>query len=516
MNLDEQRSPEIILEYFELLKWNKNGREVKISVETLDANEELWLIKQDLNRVQALAVEKRGFISSSQKEIDRIKPIISFAEQSLLSLREKIISTRRERLQYTETPPQSEVFEQFKKSEASTISPLKSGEILLQFILGIREDLRAIYLDIKQAIARLDFLVLLQYFLAILIVIVVCFSFSYLIDVVFYILLSAYTTWKFVSAFARHKKAQKQRYENAGITRQHQARQQRLQELESNLYELEQQYAKHEQYLNQQRLEEQRLSNQIRSAHSDLSNLEHRQDQQTENYQKAHEETIEQKRLLRLGRLSRLEKLTQEWLEKDIEFLTEEAMGKLNLGDLTSSEVGALKATPTKVLIGVTERTSPSLLIEDGTEGSPKSNEVSALLINSEEFKSEPTYSGKKRRYGVYEFLVIFLCPNFLSYYKCYFNFIRCKPVDDEYREYLYDSIVFTKVQEKSSINMKNSNDQKQVYSKRLIISTSDGKTICFRIDKSRVESNLSLNLSQIDYAATTIRKMLRQRRIDF
>jgi len=515
MNLDEQRSPEIILEYFELLKWNKNGREVKISAETLDSDEQLRLIKQDLSRIQVLTIEKRSFISSDQKEIDRIKPVISSTEQSLLSLREKIISTRGERLQYVERSPQFEVFEQFKKSETSTISPLKLSEILHQFILGIREDLRAIYLDIKQAIASLDFLVLLQYFLAILIVIVVRFSFSYLIDIAFYILLSAYIIWKFVSALVRHKKAQKQRYENAEINRQHQARQQRLQKLESNLYELEQQYAKHEQYLNQQKLEEQRLNNQIRVAHSDLSNLEYRQDQQTENYQKANEEMIERELLLRLERLLRLEKLTQEWLEKDIEYLTEEAMGKLNLGDIKSSEAGSLKATPMKVLIGVTERTSPSLLIEDGVEGSLKSNEVSALLINSEEFKSEPTYSEKKRRYGVYEFLVIFLCPNFLSYYKCYFNFIRCKAVDDEYREYLYDSIVFTKVQEKSSVNMKNSNDQKQVYSKRLIISTSDGKTVCFRIDKSRVESNLSLNLSQIDYAATTIRKMLRQRRID-
>ena len=517
MNFDEQRSPEIILEYFELLKWNKNGCEVKISAERLDSNEQLQFIKQNLNRIQASTIEKKSLISSWQKEADRIKPIIFSTEKSLLRLREKIILTRRERLQCVETTPQSEVFEQFKKSEALTIPPLKLSEVFRQFLLSIADDLRATYLDIKQAIARLDFLILLQYFLAILVVVAVCFSFSYLINIVFCISFGTYIIWKLISTFIKHKKVQKQRYENAEANRQYQAQQQQQQELESNLYELEQQYAKHEQYLNQQKLEGQRLTNEVRVAHNDLSNLERRRDQQTENHQKASEEIIEQERLFRLERLSLLEKLTQEWLEEDIDGLTEKAMEKLNLRDIKlAGQVGALKATPMQVLIGVTERTSPSLLIEDSAEGSSSSNEASALLINSEEFKSEPTYNGKKRRYGIYEFLVIFLCPNFLSYYKCYFNFIRGKTVDDEYREYLYDSIVFTKIQERSSVNMKNSNDQKQVYSKRLIISTNDGKTICFRIDKSRVESNLSLNLSQIDDAATAIRKMLRQRRIDF
>ena len=49
-----------------------------------------------------------------------------------------------------------------------------------------------------------------------------------------------------------------------------------------------------------------------------------------------------------------------------------------------------------------------------------------------------------------------------------------------------------------------------------VLISTNDGKTICFRIAKSRGESTLSRKLSQIDDAATEIRAMLRQRRIDF
>jgi hypothetical protein len=56
---------------------------------------------------------------------------------------------------------------------------------------------------------------------------------------------------------------------------------------------------------------------------------------------------------------------------------------------------------------------------------------------------------------------------------------------------------------------MQNTDDQKQVYNKRLIISTNDGKVTCFQIDRSRVESNLSSKLSQIDDAATAIREIL-------
>lgn len=57
---------------------------------------------------------------------------------------------------------------------------------------------------------------------------------------------------------------------------------------------------------------------------------------------------------------------------------------------------------------------------------------------------------------------------------------------------------------------MQNTSDQKQIYSKRLIISTNDGKVICFQLARSRVESSISSKLSHIDDAATAIREMLR------
>lgn len=516
MKFDEKRSPEVILEYFKLLRWNKDGCKADDPAETLDSNEQLQSIKQDLNRIQVLIIEKESLASSNHKEVDRIKPVISSAEQNLLRLREEIILIRREKLQNAETNPQSEIFEQFKQSETPATRPLRLSGILPQFLLSISDDLKAIYLDIKQAIARLNFSILFQYSLTILVVILLCFRFTYLINVTFFVLLLSYITWKLVSTFRRYEKSEKQRYGNDEINRHYQAKQQRQQELESNLHELEQRYAKHEQYLNQQKLKEQDLINQSRAARGDLTNLGHSRDQQTENCQRTIEEIIKQERQSKLERLLHLEELTQQWLDKDIDRLTDRAMKKLNLRRmefLGASE--ALKSPPIRILIGVAKNTSSRSLVEDSVEGNPKINKALNIRIRPEEFESESTYDGKKQKYGVYEFLVIFFCSNCFSYYKCYFNFIRSEHIDEEYCEYLYDSIVFTKVQEKSSVNMQNIDDRKQVYSKRLVIATNDGKVICFQIAKSRVESNLSSKLTQIDDAAVTIRKMLRQRRID-
>lgn len=194
-------------------------------------------------------------------------------------------------------------------------------------------------------------------------------------------------------------------------------------------------------------------------------------------------------------------------------------MRKLNLVDSTHiGDAGALRAAPLRFLIGTTKRTSPSLLVEDSTEQNQKNSTRSKLdrFQEDELNKSELSYDGTRRKFGVYEFLVIFLCSNFLSYYKCYFNFIRSKPLGDEYCEYLYDSFVSTKIEEDSSLNMQSTDAQKQVYSRRLVIATNDGKTLCFRITKSRMEKSLSSKLSDIDGAANEIRRMLRQRRIDY
>jgi hypothetical protein len=78
----------------------------------------------------------------------------------------------------------------------------------------------------------------------------------------------------------------------------------------------------------------------------------------------------------------------------------------------------------------------------------------------------------------------------------------------------MYDSIVSIKIKEKSSVRLKNE-QQKNVYRKRLLITTNDGKILCFNFSRNRVEKTYSIRFSQIEEAAIAIRDMLRQRRID-
>jgi hypothetical protein len=99
--------------------------------------------------------------------------------------------------------------------------------------------------------------------------------------------------------------------------------------------------------------------------------------------------------------------------------------------------------------------------------------------------------------------------------YRCYWNFIRCLPVEEEICEILYDSIVSVKVKERSSAQLKDK-EQKRIYREFLSITTMDGKIFSFRIDEDRTErSEGRLRESQIKEAGRTIRDILRQRRID-
>ncbi len=518
MNVDKQRRRVLILEYFELLGWNKSGCSQELPIESFDSNEELQSIKQDLHRIQDAIIEKRSLISFVQEEIDRIKPIISSTEGSLLQLREQIVLTRKEKSQSTQTAPYSDFFEQSNKSEIPAIPPPRLSETFRQLFLGIGNDIRTIYLDLKHAIATLNFLVLLQYVFAIFIVAIIFFIFTDLVSFTFYMSLTLYIIWKLISIFGRHKKEWKHKYKNSEIERQQKARQQenlkfqtQQQELASNLHELEQQYVNYEQFLNQQKLRVQELTDQIRAAHTDLIDLEYGRNQQTDNYQRTIDELIEQWRRSKVERLLHLERLAQQWLKEDINNLIDQAQRKLNLIDSKfTGELRAIKMTPIRALGGVTPKTFPSLLIKDDIVGNLENKKISELHISPKDFRSEPTYDRKGRIYGVYEFLVVFLCQNFLSYYKCYFNFIKSEPIDEEYCEYLYDSVVSIKIQDKSSVNMKKIDAPKQIYSKRLIISTNDGKEIGFRIHRNRVESHLSSKLSELDTAATQIRTMLR------
>ncbi|MEP0873817.1 hypothetical protein NDA01_29345 [Trichocoleus desertorum AS-A10] len=523
MGLDKRRSPDVIREYFDLLKWYKRGGEAKLSPEEVDANSQLHSIQQNLNAIKTLVAEKEISIALDEDELDKNKSELLSIEDKLTALREKIVLLQQKRLQWVEAIPPSISLEAPKQQELTAIPPLKLAIILQLLLKGMIFDLKTIYHATRLAFVA-NVILIIPTVLAFLITFILYVNFGFLANTVITIALIIYLYIKSNSIRKRYQNVLKQYIEDIRVRQEAQVLQQqnlslqvqdKLRELELSLNAFENQQS---QWLNhQQQLKTQRqdLISRIEADYKDLDCLRYDHQKQSNQYQQIIEELIEQKKLINKSRLLQLEKQCQEWLEKDINRLTKQAMRKLKLLPCDHiGEVGAIQTEPIRVLVGITERTSPSLLVEDDIEPNLENNITSELYIKAEEFRSEPSYDGKSRKYGVYEFLVIFLCANFLSYYKCYFNFIRSKTVNEEYSEYLYDSIVFTKIQEKSSTRLKD-DDQKRVYSKRLLIATKDGKVISFRIAKFRVEPNLAIRLSQIDEAAIELRKMLRQRRID-
>lgn len=138
-------------------------------------------------------------------------------------------------------------------------------------------------------------------------------------------------------------------------------------------------------------------------------------------------------------------------------------------------------------------------------------------LIGDEDYFVEKGTDGKTR-YSIHIFMVIFLCRNFLSYYKCHWNFIRGVATLVETGEYLYDTIVSVNTRELSSASLLDGDGKKVIFKKLLQINTTDGKGIEFpAISDIRVsyESSVENDIAQVRDAAHIIRDMLRERRID-
>lgn len=518
--MSEARSPETLREYFDLLHWKKLGCKVDLTSERLEINDKLKSINQSLNTIQALIPERKLLIEFDEGNLDkievealaindkllRIEPEISRVQDSLTVLNERLAS-----------------IQQPRRPEVSPAPQLKSTGIFNQLLQKLVRDARLTYHSIKQAITE-NLLTAISFALPVILACIIYFRYEFLFWVILISALSIYVIYVLISISKKNQYALNQHRERADSEWYEQTKQQQelrikiqqeQQELTSRLYALEQQRLKYTSDKQQLIAHAQELHGQIQTNCNYITLLKITYQQQIEAQQQTIEELVEQECQSKLLRLQHLEDQAQQWLKDDVDRFTKRAMRKANL--LPQEHLGepaSLKTEPIHVLIGITERTSPSRLIEDGVDSKSEGKKASELFINPEDFRSEPSYDSRGRKYGVYEFLVIFLCTNFMSYYKCYFNFVRGKAVNEEYCEYLYDSIVSTKIQETSSVNLKDDN-QKSIYSKHLLIATKDGRTLRFQIDRSRVVSDLSLSLSRIDEAAIEIRRMLRQRRVD-
>ncbi|BAY43084.1 hypothetical protein SAMD00079811_06620 [Scytonema sp. HK-05] len=210
-----------------------------------------------------------------------------------------------------------------------------------------------------------------------------------------------------------------------------------------------------------------------------------------------------------------LEDKVKIWLEEDKLDLIELGMSKLNI------EKELVDRDPILSFFGISsDESSESFILITDREMEKIKNKYQNLLINEKDFYKEKGLDGKYR-YGVYECFLIFLCANFISYYRCYWNFLKGESVDEETCEFLYDSIVSVKTQERSSLNQANP-DEKRKYIDLLSLTTMDGKIVYFKISDDRRQKINSSNrrvieyVSEINEAAARIRYWLRQRRVDY
>lgn len=148
-------------------------------------------------------------------------------------------------------------------------------------------------------------------------------------------------------------------------------------------------------------------------------------------------------------------------------------------------------------------------------------NKNSSLLefLDIEDCYAEKGIDGKIR-YSIHVLMVIYLCKNFLCYFKCYWNSIKGVATFIETSEHLYDLVVSVTTQESSSAALINSDGKKVVLSEYLIIGTADGKNVDFpyildvRLSEES-EWEWDSKKSAVSSAAKKIRTLLRQRRID-
>lgn len=524
MSLNEfngQRSPTLIREYFELLRWKNKGCPLELSRELIESDERLLSIKQEqqsnetlisytINSIKSVRTETL----SAQEQIESVEKEIDSLIQSIFSLRESLLSLSSKK--YTE--------EKFSSGDSSKIPDLSLRKIIIYLI-------KQVLVDIKQAL-----LYVINYYLekpiitAIILILVIPISlflswkFNIYSTIALLIIAWVYFSKKINYIYKMHQRTWKEHLAKVEIDRQQKSKQEfenRIQEERKTIEESLQEF--------EVRLQECRIDSQILRERKQtleayflqeeqkLSELEQVRQQKLEEYQQKVDKLVLQEKCRKNEYLLNLEKQVQKWLDDDIKRLTNKGMKKLKIISYGNyDQVNVLQNEPIRVVIGITEKTKSfeNILVDSDVNFFMEPSESKEIYIDQNDFESEKSFTGKSRKYGVYGFAVIFLCANFFSYYKCYYNFIRGRSVDEEIAEYMYDSIVSIKIQEKSSVRLKNE-QQKNVYRKRLLITTNDGKIVCFNFSRNRVEKSYSIRFSQIEEAAIAIRDMLRKRRID-
>jgi hypothetical protein len=378
MNLNEKRSPEVILKYFDLLKWKNNECKGKTAQEIIDSStQKLQSIEQELDIIQNSMTEKSRFLLSAQKELDTIQSTICSTEEDMVAVREEIFAARKERNERRQSLPRDRNSRRSSMSKNTNASTFDSNSILLQLIIDIRKDIRLICLDIVQAVITPKPLILLQYALISLVAFILTAQSVYGINVIFYALIASYISWKVLSISRRSQEARV--YASTGQKTSQQTNLHQEQTFESYFYELEQRNEVQEQYLVQERRRRKELTTQIQLTDNDLIGLTQRRDRLIDLCQKKISEMETQNSWLE--ELSYLDELTKKWLEEDIEKITSQVKEKVDLIEKKYvGESGALKIDPIRALNGCTSGTlPPKLLVDDEGEKKLRRDKILGL-----------------------------------------------------------------------------------------------------------------------------------------
>lgn len=226
--------------------------------------------------------------------------------------------------------------------------------------------------------------------------------------------------------------------------------------------------------------------------------------------EKQQAEFIENCREKTINELELLERKIQVLLDRNKEELTERGLSKLKLGENVELE-------PITSLCGIKsrEKLESSLLKYNSHEDLDFLNRE--LLIREDDFYYQDRCLDRRTRFGIYEFCSIFITHNLLAYYRCYWNFVRQAPVDEETCVYLYDTIVSVHTYERASLNQKDTSTVRN-YGGWLTINTTDGKKITIKISddkKRKTDSAKSSSESKVDRVAEGIRGWLKKKRVD-
>jgi hypothetical protein len=148
----EKRSPEIIREYFELLRWKKNGCVIAIAPEYVEADEVLISIKESLAlNEKSIILTKNSILSTEQSRVSIINSIFPLEEEIFL-VEQSILSLRRARLSTIESTQafEAQLFTNRELFESQTVSKLPIQTIWQQIIREIYLDLKKIFSDTIQ------------------------------------------------------------------------------------------------------------------------------------------------------------------------------------------------------------------------------------------------------------------------------------------------------------------------------------------------------------------------------